>query len=204
MINGKIRAIIFDMGGVIILTCDDSSRITLARQLDVSAEELTKAVFLSESAIRSEEGEFDKNEHWKNVLRVLGKTAVKDVTPYDEAFWAGDCIDHDLMDYIHTLKKTYKIGFISNAFKGAREWVESHFHFLDAFDLAIFSYEVKMRKPDPKIYRLVCEQLDVRPEEAVFIDDMAVNIEGARLAGLHAIQYRSKEQLKEQLVNLLG
>lgn len=204
MINKKIRAVIFDMGGVIILTCDDSARIALARRLGVSIEELIKAVFSSESAIRSEEGEINKNDHWKNVLRSFGKDPVKNVIPYDEAFWAGDCIDKELMEFIHTLKKKYKIGFLSNAFKGAREWVEGRFHFLDAFDLTIFSYEVKLRKPDSRIYRLVCERLDVLPEEVIFIDDMAVNVEGARLAGLHAIQYINKVQLKTQLADILG
>ena len=204
MTNEKIRAIIFDMGGVIILTCDDSARVALARQLGIPTEELIKAVFLSESAIRSEEGEIGKNDHWKNVLRSFGKDSVKNVIPYYEAFFAGDCIDKELMEFIHSLKKKYKIGFLSNAFKGAREWVEGHFHFLDAFDLTIFSYEVKLRKPDPKIYRFVCDRLDVRPEEAIFIDDMTVNVEGARLAGLHAIQYINKAQLKTQLADILG
>lgn len=204
MTNEKIRAIIFDMGGVIILTCDDSARVALARQLGIPTEELIKAVFLSESAIRSEEGEIGKNDHWKNVLRSFGKDSVKNVIPYYEAFFAGDCIDKELMEFIHSLKKKYKIGFLSNAFKGAREWVEGHFHFLDAFDLTIFSYEVKLRKPDPKIYRLVCDRLDVRPEEAIFIDDITVNVEGARLAGLHAIQYINKAQLKTQLADILG
>jgi epoxide hydrolase-like predicted phosphatase len=204
MNNGKIRAIIFDMGGVIILTCDDSSRVALARQLGVSTEELIKAVFSSESAIRSEAGEINKNDHWKNVLRSFGKDSVKNVIPFHEAFFAGDCIDKELMEFIHSLKKQYKIGFLSNAFKGAREWVEGHFHFLDAFDLTIFSYEVKLRKPDPRIYRLICDRLAVRPEEAIFIDDLAVNVEGARLAGLHAIQYINKVQLKTQLADILG
>jgi epoxide hydrolase-like predicted phosphatase len=204
MKNEKIRAIIFDMGGVIILTCDDSPRIALARQLGVSIEELSKVVFTSKSAIRSEGGEINKNDHWKNVLRSLSKDPGKNMTPYDEAFWAGDCIDNELMQFIYLLKKKYKIGFLSNAFLGAREFVEGHFHFLDAFDLTIFSYEVKLRKPDPKIYQLVCDRLAVHPEEAIFIDDMSVNVEGARLAGLHAIQYKNKKQLKTQLANILG
>jgi epoxide hydrolase-like predicted phosphatase len=204
MVKKKIRAIIFDMGGVIILTCDNSSRIALARRMGISLEELTNAVFNSESAIRSEEGEITKNEHWKIVLRSFGKESVKDVSVYDEAFWAGDCIDRELMEYILFLKKNYKIGFLSNAFKGAREWVESHFHFLDVFDLTFFSYEVKMRKPDPRTYQLVCKRLNVLPEEAIFIDDMPANIESARLAGLTAIQYMNKIQLKSRLAELLG
>lgn len=200
----KIQAIIFDMGGVIILTCDDSSRIALARQLGITTEELINAVFSGESAIRSEEGKIDKQDHWKNVLQSFGKDSIQNVTPYDDAFWAGDCIDSELMKLIHALKKKYKIGFLSNAFKGAREWVESHFHFLNAFDLVIFSYEVKLRKPDPRIYQLVCERLEVQPKESIFIDDMAINVEGARLAGLHSIRYINIDQLRKELVDILG
>jgi epoxide hydrolase-like predicted phosphatase len=204
MKNERFRAIIFDMGGVIILTCDNSPRIALAEQLGTTVGKLSSLVFSSESAIRCEEGEINKNEHWNNILKLLGKNPVDDVTPYDEAFWAGDCIDNDLMEIIYSLKKKYKIGFLSNAFKGAREFVDNHFHFLDTFDLTIFSYEVKLRKPDTRIYQLVCEKLDVYPEETIFIDDMEVNVEGARKTGLKAIQYINKTQIIIQLSDILG
>ena len=104
----KIQAIIFDMGGVIILTCDDSSRIALARQLGITTEELINAVFSGESAIRSEEGKIDKQDHWKNVLQSFGKDSIQNVTPYDDAFWAGDCIDSELMKLIEN-KRDFKI-----------------------------------------------------------------------------------------------
>jgi epoxide hydrolase-like predicted phosphatase len=204
MPNVKIRAIIFDMGGVILLTCDNSQRIALAEQLGTTVGKLSSLVFSSESAIRCEEGEISKNEHWNNILKILGKNPVDDATPYDEAFWAGDCIDNDLMEIIYSLKKKYKIGFLSNAFKGAREFVDGHFHFLDAFELTIFSYEVKLRKPDSRIYKLACEKLDVPPEETIFIDDLEANVEGARKAGLKAVQYFNKTQLKKQLSDILG
>jgi epoxide hydrolase-like predicted phosphatase len=204
MPNVKIRAIIFDMGGVILLTCDNSQRIALAEQLGTSVVKLSNLVFSSDSAIKCEQGEISKNDHWKNILRILGKDSVEDATNYDETFWAGDCIDKGVMELIYSLKKKYKIGLLSNAFKGAREFVDNQFHFLDAFDLTVFSYEVKCRKPDVRIYRLVCEKLDVHPEETIFIDDMEVNVEGARKAGLMAIQYINMTQIKTQLSDILG
>jgi epoxide hydrolase-like predicted phosphatase len=204
MPNEKIRAIIFDMGGVIILTCDNSKRIALAEQLGTSIEKLSNLVFSSDSAIRCEEGEISKNDHWNNILRILGKDPVDDATSYDEAFWSGDCIDKGLIELISSLKKKYRIGLLSNAFKGAREFVNNQFHFLDIFDITIFSYEVKLRKPDVRIYQLACERLDVSPGEALFIDDMAVNVEGARQAGLKAIQYINNTQIKIQLSDILG
>ena len=63
-----IRAIIFDMGGVVLLTGDFGPRKKLAEELGVSLEKLTNEVFESESAIRSEQGEFTKIQHFPSVV----------------------------------------------------------------------------------------------------------------------------------------
>lgn len=61
---------------------------------------------------------------------------------------------------------------------------------LDLFDLVVDSCDVGLRKPDPAIYRLTCERLEVAPESAVFLDDTRRHVEGARQVGLHAILVR--------------
>ncbi len=190
----NIRAIIFDMGGVVLLTGDFEPRKKLAEELGVSLEKLTDEVFNSESAIRSELGEFTKIPHWQNVLRSFGIER-NDIEEIDNRFWSGDYLDLELIAYIRELKKHYRVGFLSNAFVGAREYVEEHFHFLNNFDLTIFSYEVKLRKPNPEVYLLVCEKLRVKPDQAVFVDDLIVNVEGALKAGLQAIQFQNRSQL---------
>lgn len=191
------------MGGVIIRTCDESPRIQMAARMGITVEQLKNEVFFSESAIKSEEGYLDKYAHWKTILNTFGLISDENPKDYDEKFWSGDCIDEKLIEYIKFLKKTYSLGFISNAFKGAREWIESHYHFMNLFDFAIFSYEVKMRKPDPKIFHYACEKMRVEPHEAVFIDDMKINVEGARAAGLYGIQYKDRDQLKTHLQKLI-
>lgn len=200
----EIKAIIFDMGGVILRTCDETPRKELAEELGVSLEWLKHEVFFSDSAIRSEEGYLDKYEHWQIILNKLGMSDVKNPKKCDEKFWSGDYLDDRLVEYFGELKKIYKLGLISNAFKGAREWIESNYQFMQSFDYSIFSYEIHLRKPDTKIFHHACLKLEVKPEQSVFVDDILVNVEGARAAGLFAVHYQDRQQLQIELAKIIS
>jgi putative hydrolase of the HAD superfamily len=56
------------------------------------------------------------------------------------------------------------------------------------FDVVVESSQVALRKPDPAIYRLVCDELGVEPAEAVFLDDLGVNLKPARAMGMATIK----------------
>ena len=71
--------------------------------------------------------------------------------------------------------------------------------FLPLTDGAIFSYTVKLIKPDIKIYETLLEKYGLKAEECVFIDDRRENIEGAGKAGINGICFGSIEQVKEDL-----
>ena len=202
--RNKIKAIIFDMGGVILRTCDETPRKELAEELGVSLEWLKHEVFFSDSAIRSEEGYLDKYEHWQIILKKLRVSDANNPKKYDEKFWSGDFLDNSLVEYFSELKKTYRLGLISNAFKGARDRIENHYQFMQYFDYSVFSYEIHLRKPDAKIYLHACHQLRVKPAQSVFVDDMLVNVEGARAAGLFAIHYQDKDQLEIELSKIIS
>jgi putative hydrolase of the HAD superfamily len=67
-----------------------------------------------------------------------------------------------------------------------RLWAETPFHGL--FDVEVFSATVGLRKPDPRIYRLALDRLDVEPDEAVFVGDGANDeLAGAERVGMRAI-----------------
>jgi 2-haloacid dehalogenase len=72
--------------------------------------------------------------------------------------------------------------------------------FLDIFDGVLVSGTVGLMKPDPAIYRLLVERHAVDPEKAVFVDDAIKNVEAAAALGFDAIQFRSPEQLREELL----
>jgi putative hydrolase of the HAD superfamily len=71
-------------------------------------------------------------------------------------------------------------------------WPETAFHGL--FDAEVFSCSVGLRKPDPRIYRLACEQLDLEPSEAMFVGDGANDeLAGAERVGMTAVLYERPE-----------
>jgi 2-haloacid dehalogenase len=73
---------------------------------------------------------------------------------------------------------------------------------LSEFEGIVISGPEGMIKPDPAIYRLLCERYGVVPEQAVFIDDNLRNVEGAQAIGMHAIQFHTPLQVREALACL--
>ena len=74
--------------------------------------------------------------------------------------------------------------------------------FLEEFEGIVVSGAEKLIKPDPAIYRLLCERHAVAPERAAFIDDSLHNVDGARAIGMHAIHFHSAEQTRLDLAAL--
>ena len=72
------------------------------------------------------------------------------------------------------------------------------------FDHVIESSKVGVRKPDPRIYRMMCEALDVTPTACVYLDDLGINCKPAAGLGMHAIKVTSGEQALADLSAALG
>lgn len=73
------------------------------------------------------------------------------------------------------------------------------FGFLDLFEDIVISGAVRLAKPDPRIYRLALDRFAVRADEAVFIDDMPVNVAAAESVGLTAIRFTGAMDLAARL-----
>lgn len=98
------------------------------------------------------------------------------------------------MEYFKSLRPRYKTGIISNSFVGAREREEARYGFAAACDDLVYSHEVGVEKPDRKIFELALTRLGVRPEESVFLDDVAMHVEAARTIGMRAVLYENNVQ----------
>lgn len=78
----------------------------------------------------------------------------------------------------------------------------ARFEFLRRLQGVVVSGEVGIIKPDPRIYRLLLDRFAIDPHRAVYIDDVAANVEAARPFGIHGIHFRSAAQLRAELVVL--
>lgn len=76
--------------------------------------------------------------------------------------------------------------------------------FDELFDATVISGEVGLRKPEPEIYLLAARQIDVAPEECIFVDDFAINVEGAIATGMSGVHHRDPHETLEALEAFLG
>ncbi len=198
-----IRAVIWDMGGVLLRTEDHKSRERQAEKLGLSRDKLEEMVFWGDYGSRAQLGEFTVEQHKEN-LRFEFDITSEEMTQFWEEFWAGDRVDMELIEYIRSLRSRYKTCLLSNAFSNLRRVIDEVWNFSDAFDEIIISAEVGLVKPDDRIYRLALDRLNVNPEEAVFIDDFLQNIEAARILNMKVIHFENSQQARTDLENLLS
>lgn len=197
-----IRAVIFDVGGVLLRTMDKAPRTALAEKYGLTYEEMDEAVFGSESAKQAGVGAISEEEHWQSVARRFRLTS-EEMPAFRANFWGGDRLDRVLLDFIRSLRPGVKTAVLSNAWSNAREVVIGQYEMTDAFDVIIFSAEARLAKPDPEIFRLVLKELGSRPEEAVFVDDVPENVAAARALGMHGIVFKNPEQVMREIRGLI-
>lgn len=197
----SIRAVFFDLGGVIVRTEYQAPRQQLADRLGLDYDVLNGLVFDSESSNRAALGEISSEEHWFSVVQKL-KRPVSEWRAIENEFFAGDIIDRTLVEYLRSLRGNYKTGLISNNWSDLREYIVRE-KFDDAFDHIIVSAEVGVAKPEAKIYQIALERAGVSPNEAVFVDDFYVNIEGCEKVGMKGIHFKDAQSALEQLKLLL-
>ncbi len=109
-----------------------------------------------------------------------------------------------LIERIKQYRKQYKIGLLSNV---SEEFFSDLFSVADRsalFDTVVLSSQVGLIKPSADIYLLAADRLGVEPGEAVMIDDVERNVEGARNTGMYGIRHVSTNQTVTELEALLA
>jgi epoxide hydrolase-like predicted phosphatase len=133
---------------------------------------------------------------WQAGLRqFIGMTPAQ-LEAFVEDFWniyLGDP-NPELGAYFSVLRPRYRTALLSNSFDGAREREQDRYHFAEMVDFNIYSHEVGLAKPDPRIYALTSQRVGVQPQEIVFLDDAERNVAAAAAYGFHAILYQNNAQ----------
>lgn len=105
--------------------------------------------------------------------------------------------------WIQDLKaRGFKTYYLSNFAHKAHVECADALDFLPYMDGGILSYQEKLIKPDPEIYRLLLARYSLKAEESVFLDDTPTNVEAARAVGMYGIRFETKEQAEEELRRL--
>jgi epoxide hydrolase-like predicted phosphatase len=128
------------------------------------------------------------------------------VTAFMDDMWTEylGTLNAELTGYLRGLRPRYRTGILSNSFVGAREKERDRYGFPDLVDTIVYSHEVGLAKPDPRVYELTCERLDVRPRETVFLDDVPEFVDAARELGIQAILFEHNAQAIAELERCLS
>jgi epoxide hydrolase-like predicted phosphatase len=206
-----VRAAIFDGGGVLTTSVTEC---LLGFERALGLPENTLPPVLRESPpdgvepafYQLERGRMTEVEFWRRLQEDLGKGLGVDIAlPADleecrRLLWGSLKPNHRMQAVAEAIARSYRSALLTN---GVREW--RHLRDLCAphlFDVVVDSCEVGLRKPEPAIYELVCERLGVRPGEAVFIDDIPLNVAGAEAVGMTGIVFEGTEQAIDALRTL--
>ncbi len=201
--NREIKAVIWDFGGVLVRTADRAARERWERGLGLEAGELDRLVFRGEQGALAAVGKADVESIWESVCRDLGLSEAE-CSRLAKDFWSADELDEELVEYIRRLREDFATGLLSNAWGDLRHYLENEWKIADIFDAMVISAEVGVAKPDPRIYRIALDRLDVAPDEAVFIDDFPENLPPARQLGLETILFTDREEVLQRLEELLS
>jgi len=204
----SIHAVLWDFGGVITTSpfeafnryeSDNGLPTDFIRTINATNGDHNAWAKLESSQVSVEE--FDllfANESREQGHEIRGADVLK--------LLSGD-IRPVMVEALKTLKSHYKLGCLTNNVKSgegpgmARDGekatrVEA---VMGLFDAVIESSKVGVRKPDPAFYRLACDTLQIEPEQAIFLDDLGVNLKPAKAMGMKTIKVLSAKQALEEL-----
>jgi epoxide hydrolase-like predicted phosphatase len=183
-----IRAVIFDIGGVLEMNPPTGWRDRWAQRLHLEAGELDRRL---EHVWRCGSiGTVTLEQVERATAEALGLERAS-LTALMTDVWAEyvGTLNRELADYFEGLRPRYRTGMLSNSFVGARERERAAYGLEEMCDAIVYSHEVGCRKPEPRIYRLACRRLGMRCEDAVLLDDAQANVDGARAVGMRAITF---------------
>jgi len=200
--NGKIRAIIFDLGGVLI---DWNPRYVYRRifkteeEVEWFLENVTTLAWNEQQDAghplhKATEDLIAKHPEWEPEIKAYYGRWLE---------MLGEAI-HETVEIFRQLKETgkYKLYALTNwsaeLFPHARE----RFEFLKWFDGIVVSGEEKLRKPFPEFYQLLLDRYHLSASETIFIDDNLRNVTAAKQVGIETVFFESPKKLKQALISL--
>lgn len=196
-----IKAIIWDIGGVLVKMENLTPHRHWEERLGLAAGQLAKTVFGNPIGDLAMIGQATPAEFWQDVGRQLALSG-EELEQLRIDFHKAGVWNEKLFALIRSLKGQYKQGIISGAMADAREENQAYLSD-DLFDVIVISAEEGIQKPDPDIYRRALARLGVEAHEAIFVDDWLASVEGARSVGLHAIHYTADIDIQEEIRRLI-
>lgn len=196
-----LRAVVFDYGMVLSGLPDPAAHAELVRITGLSAERLDRIYWTDRLAYDA--GELTGLAFWKKITSDAGlcldASTLEALNLWDARMWT--TVNPPMLAWQQQLKQRGLLtAILSNLGDNVLANMRREYDWLPRFDVHVWSYQLRMVKPNAAIYRHTLEKLGTRPEETLFIDDRQVNIDGARAVGMKGIVFSTVEQLRADLI----
>ena len=185
-----IKAVLFDYGMVLSGPPDPAAREEMKRILEVDDAKFHEIYWKHRDDY--DRGTLKSVAYWEQVAHDLHRTLdakkLSALIAADSALWTRP--NQTMIDWAAALQQAgVKTGVLSNIGDCIGEGIVTRLPWLAAFDHCTWSYQLKLAKPDPEIYRRTAQALDAEPKDILFIDDREENIAAATALGFQAILY---------------
>src|SRR5260221_4379222 len=168
MLGMAIRAVAFDIGGVLEITPDTGMTEKWEQRLHLKPGELDQrmASVWRDAYV----GKCSEEQVQQSLREIIGMDQAE-VDAFLHDLWEEylGTLNVEMAAYFSSLRPRYQTAIISNSFVGARTREQERYHFDKMTDLIIYSHEVGIAKPDRRIYELTCERLGVQPADLSFL-----------------------------------
>ena len=192
-----LQAIIFDLGNVLVRVDEARAMERLASRTGKTLDEIEAYVKRTPYATELALGKLTGRQFYRIVSKDLRFDG-----PYEAfvAIWSEifEPIE-PMVELAAALATRLPRVILSNTNALHIEYIFEHFPIIREFDAHVFSHEVGLLKSDAAIYRLTLDRCGVEAGRTLFVDDLRANVEGARAVGMHAIQFESAEQVRQEL-----
>jgi putative hydrolase of the HAD superfamily len=210
--DARIEAIVCDFGGVLTTPLFNAFAHVQEEQ-GIPLESLGKAMWAATQArgenplFPLERGELSEEEFLAIVGDALSEEVGRPVemAGFADRYWAQLSPNDEMLEYLRSARERgIRLALLTN---NVKEWEPRWRPVWDIdalFELVVDSGFVGMRKPEPEIYALTLSRLGLPGEACVFVDDLAINCDAAREAGMHPVVFKDAAQAIPEIEALLG
>jgi FMN phosphatase YigB (HAD superfamily) len=193
-----IKAVIFDLGKVIVPFDFSRGYRAMAELCSYAPEEIPKRIGSTDLVARFESGQVSPEHFVEQLCQTLD---IRMEYGHFCEIWSSIFLPHTLIPetLLEGLGRGYRLLLLSNTNAIHFKMVRENYPLLKHFDDYVLSYEVGAMKPSPVIYEEAIARAQCAPGECFFTDDIAEYVAAAREAGMDAVQFQSAAQIESEL-----
>ncbi len=200
--TAQIKNTVFDLGAVLLEWNPEDIAHRFAED-ESTKQLLLEYVFHHQDWKRLDLGEIDANQAVQSFAKNSGLPLplMESLMAFIKSYLTAKSESVELLKELQ--QRGHRVFCLSNICRELYDHVTGQNPFFELFEDAIVSADIKLAKPDPRIFEYMLTRFNIRPEETLFIDDMPANIESANQLGIQGIRFTEIDDCRRAISNII-